>query len=175
MSKAISIAKEFVRRSCSDDIEVGPLTSHCLQELLYCAQGWSIVLRERQLFPDEFEAGQNGPMLPDVFDVGAHESGAVLVALDQFDEAPDVLDDEAEFVTAVWNAYKSNSQIGHDAVAIAAIEELFGQLSIPEPLRAYREKRLDRERKAASAISARPPLDAERLRAAAQIRKVQTV
>ncbi|WP_217615945.1 Panacea domain-containing protein [Cellulomonas sp. GbtcB1] len=38
-----------------------------LQKLCYMAQGWSLALRGRELFPENFEAWRNGPVSRDLF------------------------------------------------------------------------------------------------------------
>jgi uncharacterized phage-associated protein len=197
MSKAISIAKEFLRHSYSD-VEVDPLTNLRLRKLLYYAQAWSLVLRERQLFPEELEAWRYGPVVREVYYQAPHGGGAEVILADALAEAPDALADEIDFVTAVWDAYKSESAIGlsisthqelpwkttwgkrppeasgSDPIPIEVIEEFFGQRTIPAPLQAYRQARQEQVRKAASSVMARPPFDVDRLRAAAKVHKSPT-
>jgi uncharacterized phage-associated protein len=45
----------------------GEISAMKLQKLMFYAQAWNIVWEERELFPDEFEAWANGPVLPSLY------------------------------------------------------------------------------------------------------------
>ena len=60
MSSARSVAKELVRCSLSEQVP-DPLTYSRLQALLYYAQGWSLVLRNSEFFPEEIVYTPDGP------------------------------------------------------------------------------------------------------------------
>jgi hypothetical protein len=53
MPSALSIAKEFARLADADGVVLCPEKLQCL---LYYAQGWSLAVRDSQLFPEAIEA-----------------------------------------------------------------------------------------------------------------------
>ncbi len=182
MSKSLSIAKEFLRRSYGLG-KHNPMTSLQLQQFLYIAQGWSLILRERELFPEDLDMRPSGPAVGDVFRRSFGDKD--IVPASAFDDAADALADESEFVKAVWEAYNDPSVVpaasphqngvSHsNSIAIEELEDFFDKLPVPEPLQSYRRMRLEREAKAAASLAARPPLDIDRLRAASKYPKTQT-
>lgn len=196
MSKAISIAKEFLRQSYTDAVEIDPVSNLRLHKLLYYAQAWSMVLRERDLFEEDFQAWRHGPVIPAVYQrlKSAAADGSVVIPEHWLDEVPDPLPDEADFVRAVWDSYKSYSAIGlanktheeapwknvwgsrpasdlgSDVIPVGAIEEYFTVLEAPPPLAQYRRNWLEANARAEMDLAARTPLDAGRLLAAIQNR-----
>ena len=51
------------------DREAGDLITHLkLQKLLYYAQAWSLVLNQKALFEEDFEAWTHGPVLPSIYE-----------------------------------------------------------------------------------------------------------
>ncbi len=54
---------------CNIDREAGDSITHLkLQKLLYYAQAWSLVLKGKSLFEEDFEAWAHGPVLPSIFE-----------------------------------------------------------------------------------------------------------
>jgi len=45
----------------------GEVSAMKLQKLMYYAQAWSLVWEEEPLFPDDFQAWANGPVLPTLY------------------------------------------------------------------------------------------------------------
>lgn len=62
MATIFDTAKYITERS-------GEMSAMKLQKLMFYAQAWNIVWQERELFPDEFEAWANGPVLPSLYQV----------------------------------------------------------------------------------------------------------
>jgi uncharacterized phage-associated protein len=55
-----------VAKYISDNL--GEMTAMKLQKLCYYAQAWTLAWDEAQLFDDEFEAWENGPVCPELFE-----------------------------------------------------------------------------------------------------------
>lgn len=47
----------------------GEMSAMKLQKLMFYAQAWHLVWQERELFPDDFEAWANGPVLQSLYSV----------------------------------------------------------------------------------------------------------
>lgn len=63
--KAVEVSKLFLFWSAKNGDN--PITNLKLQKLLYYAQGWSFVELKKELFEDEIEAWQYGPVVPGVY------------------------------------------------------------------------------------------------------------
>src|ERR1035437_1765804 len=83
-------AKYFVKKS-KQDPEKG-LDALKLQKLLYYAKAWGMVLKNNQLFPDQFQAWVHGPANPKVwqafreFDFTAPHPEIVSMSFDEFNK-----------------------------------------------------------------------------------------
>jgi uncharacterized phage-associated protein len=184
MSSANSVAKEVVRISGSGPLPDLP-TSYRLQCLLYYAQGWSLVLRDSELFPDDITALDEGPAVPAVIEVKGEDPPWQLIRPDSFGQEPDLDDeDEVVFLRHLWLAYgdlspsglfaliqseppflkakKEREGGGKGLIGMNDLRESFSHRpGIPAALEAYRRHRQDRERDAELAILSSPPLDKE--------------
>jgi uncharacterized phage-associated protein len=185
------VAKEFVKLALSGD-EEDPLTNLRLQKLLYCAQAWSLILRDSELFADELQAWQHGPVVPTIYHQPPDGHGSNLLRLEAFADVPDLQGDEAEFVKRVWEAYNLYSALqlckmtrqempwrktwgdrpahatGQDTISIGDLEDFFGKQPVPASLAAYREERRQKEEEAERQLAVLPPLDPARLTAASR-------
>jgi uncharacterized phage-associated protein len=92
---------------CSIDRDAGDSITHLkLQKLVYYAQAWSLVLLERPLFEEDFEAWAHGPVAPSLY--GEHKGFG-------WDSLPlpsvcNHLDDDAEeLLTQVLDTYGQHS------------------------------------------------------------------
>ena len=61
---ALDIAKYFIWKS---NKESKPITNKKLQKLLYYAQAWHLILKEKPLFDDDIEAWIHGPAISSVY------------------------------------------------------------------------------------------------------------
>lgn len=101
--KIMLAAKYFVKKS-KEDPEKG-LDALKLQKLLYYTKAWGMVLKNRQLFPDQFQAWVHGPANPKVwqayreFDFAAPHPEIVAMSFDEFNK------DEKEVLENIWNVY----------------------------------------------------------------------
>ena len=106
MSPALEVAKHLLRLSAAGE-EPDWLCHMRLQKLLYYAQGWSLAVRGRALFPEVVEAWQYGPVVGGLYPVFRRYGHASIPPEDIDDAHLDAA--EAEFVTVIWNAYKQFS------------------------------------------------------------------
>jgi|GEM_PF-672755 len=171
MSVAMSISRELVRLSLVGE-EPDPLTPLRLQKLLYYAQAWSLVIRDAQLFPEEIQAWQNGPVVADVHRAIRNTGASRDIVLISLPDAPDPDPDDAEFVLALWESYsgesatalvrsthseppwiaawgdRSETDSGCDPISVAELIDYFGGRELTGPLAAYKKK-MEREEDAA--------------------------
>ncbi len=187
MSQVFSLAKELVKLSLQGD-ESDPLTNFRLQKLLYYAQAWSLVLRETELFPEEIRAGQNGPVVEEVYRKLSDGRCAACVPENAFDSAPDLDSEDAAFLKHFWEAYSGYSasqlyRMTHSEIPwlkswkdrptenapipVEEIEEYFSRQTVPAPLAAYRHDLRKREEQAEMKLRGIPPIDVGRFKAAA--------
>ncbi len=110
MPSASHIAKYFLAHSC--DRDEGDLISNLkLQKLLYYAQGFSLAIYGRPLFPDRLEAWTHGPVVPSVYREYSYcGSGAIPEPSDfdlaNYDEDTKSLLDEVYSVYGQYSAWK---------------------------------------------------------------------
>lgn len=190
MSLAISVAKELTRLADSGP-EPDPLTNLRLQKLLYYVQGWSLVARESQFFPEGIEAWRHGPVVPDVYHGLPKDLGCDPIIQDYFQNAPDLSAEEQRFVSSVWEAYKGYSATalrqkthqespwkdawgdrpadgsGNDPIGIDAIDVFFASQDMPGPIERYERERIHMERDATRKLAERPRINKAKLAARA--------
>jgi uncharacterized phage-associated protein len=191
VSQVFSLAKELVKLSLSGE-ERDPLTNLRLQKLLYYAQAWSLVIRERELFSEEIVAWRHGPVVPVVYRALPGGIGACAIPADSFTGVPDLEPEDAAFMKSVWEAYNPYSALklsrmtheelpwqkawggrprdghGDDPIRIEDLEDFFGKQTVPAPLETYRQELRRKEEEAAKRLLVIPALDTDRLVAAAK-------
>jgi len=64
--------------------QTGEVSAMKLQKLMYYAQAWNLVWEEEALFPNDFQAWANGPVLPTLY---ARHRGMFKVDASLFSEA----------------------------------------------------------------------------------------
>lgn len=69
MYHPVAVANDFIRRAQRDGLR--DLDRRKLQDLLYCAHGWSLGILGRPLLRGEFLATEDGPLLPVVDEAAA--------------------------------------------------------------------------------------------------------
>jgi uncharacterized phage-associated protein len=116
MAKALEVAKVYLELA-SAGVEADPISNLRLQKLLYYAQGWSLALRHAPAFSERIEAWALGPVVPDVYHALKHH-GAGAIPADAI-LADSLEDDDAGFVSEVWEAYK-----GFSATKLSAMTHL---------------------------------------------------
>lgn len=108
LTNAIGVARYLVSLAAGED-EPECLSPMRLQKLLYYAQGWSLAERNAPLFKEQIEAWAHGPVVPEVYQTF---KGFGRVAIPETEAAVDALSQEdSEFVSRVWDAYKGYSAI----------------------------------------------------------------
>lgn len=182
MPKAVSVAKEFARLAGAGE-EPDPLNNLRLQKLLYYAQGWSLVTRKTQLFPERTEAWRYGPVVREVYEGLPPDHGKKPIEEDYFSGAPNLAPEDAYFIGAVWEAYKRFSatallEMTHkedpwkkvwgdrkptdrceDEITVELMEEYFSIQDMDAALSAYEHRLEEMEKSAWEAINEMPQFD----------------
>jgi uncharacterized phage-associated protein len=144
MATVFDVAKYITERA-------GEMSAMKLQKLMYYSQAWSLVWDEQPLFPNDFEAWANGPVLPDLY---AWHRGRFKVDATLFPEADSrrLNEDERDTVDKVlgfygektaqwlsnlthqeipWLAARGDTPVGHPSNAVitqAAMHEYYSSL-----------------------------------------------
>jgi uncharacterized phage-associated protein len=99
---AKQVAKYFIWKSQSEE---KPITNKKLQKLLYYAQAWSLVLRNKKLFSDKIEAWVHGPAIRDVyFEYRKFGFGPISENVRKNDLGK-ISENTKEFLDQVWSVY----------------------------------------------------------------------
>jgi uncharacterized phage-associated protein len=101
--KAIVVAHYFMAKSRKS--KRSDFSNKKLQKLLYYAQAWSLVLRDKKLLNDRFEAWIHGAAIPAVY---RHYKPYGFNNIEEdFDESEfsSLSDDEKRLLDEVWNIY----------------------------------------------------------------------
>jgi len=101
MQNALDVAKYFL---CRVDRDAGDTISALkLQKLVYYAQAWSLVLRNKPLFREDLQAWPHGPVVYEVWDYYKAYKHTDIPAPKQC--KLNFSDTEQEVLEEVWNAY----------------------------------------------------------------------
>jgi uncharacterized phage-associated protein len=99
----------FILKLAASENEPEPITHLRLQKLMYYVQGWSLANRGRPAFSGRIEAWAHGPVVKELYPLLANFGNAPIPTNGLDKEASLISTDDAEFVAAVWNAYKGFS------------------------------------------------------------------
>ena len=81
------------------------ITNKKLQKLLYYAQAWSLVLRDKKLFKEKIEAWVHGPAVRGVYlEYKKFGFGAITLSVSD-DDIKKISDDTRKFLDQVWSVY----------------------------------------------------------------------
>jgi len=112
MTAAIQTAS-YLLRLAADETEPVCLTHLHLQKLLYYSQGWSLALRDQELFADRVEAWRHGPVVSNLYGKFKSYGYRPIRVFDS--SAADALKPNQKFLIAsVWSHYR-----GYSAIALA--------------------------------------------------------
>ncbi len=103
MYNAITVADEILRLAKKAGKFLTPLQ---LMKLVYISHGWSLAIRNVDLFPDRIEAWKYGPVIPDLYQATKHfgRNAIPFSAID--DEKPHSVDDATlNFLGEVFKQY----------------------------------------------------------------------
>ena len=103
MPTARDVANHFLLIAAADEDGEG-LTHLKLQKLLYYAQGFHLAIFGQQIFPDQIEAWEHGPVVPSVWLVFKSQGSTPLPAPDAVDEG-NLSSEQRELLNDVWNTY----------------------------------------------------------------------
>jgi len=102
MASAKDVARFFLTLSEPDE---GDFISNLkLQKLCYYAQGFSLALRGKPLFPDQLFAWDHGPVVPELYRAYKEHGGNAIPVPEDFD-LKRLKKDERALLADVWNAY----------------------------------------------------------------------
>jgi uncharacterized phage-associated protein len=103
-NKVFDVADYFL---CLQDLDAEDFISNLkMQKLCYYAQGFSLALDGIRLFPNDIEAWQHGPVVPDLYHRYKDCAAGRLYVSDDFD--PDVLSEEVRDI--LENVYQTYGQ-----------------------------------------------------------------
>ena len=99
---AITVADEVLKLAKRAGKQLTPLQ---LMKLVYIAHGWSLALRNIDLFQERIEAWKYGPVIPDLYHATKH-FGAMPIPLSAIDDKPAAVDvPTASFLEDVYSKY----------------------------------------------------------------------
>jgi uncharacterized phage-associated protein len=172
MTRVFSVAAELLQLDSSDQRR--------LQAMLYFAQGWSLVLRESELFDDDLEAWPSGPVVRAISQ-NQHNASAESLGAGCNPNGDPLTEDDREFLRAVWESYRTVSvsqllkmprrespwlkarQSSSDEISPhidhIELEAAFAAHSVPTPLQEYAQWRLKQEQRATEQLAAIPQFD----------------
>lgn len=99
--KVISVANYFLKKY-REEKEKG-IDAKKLQKLLYYAQAWNLVLNNKELFKDDFEAWVHGPAIYKVWDKFKTEDLEELAF--KIEDNFKFLPEEIKVLDTIWNVY----------------------------------------------------------------------
>lgn len=101
--KLSSTIKYFI--ALSKNLPENNLTNKKLQKLLYYSQAWNLVLRNKPLFKENFEAWVHGPAIPTVYKE-FKSFGCSIIRDDIKDEDfKNLSEDDRNILNEIWDVY----------------------------------------------------------------------
>lgn len=103
MYDVLTVADAILRIAKSKNKSLTPMQ---LVKLTYIAHGWSLALRERDLFQNRIEAWQYGPVIPDLYHA-TKQYGRNPIPLERIGELKDIAVDQQDsaFLSDVFDKY----------------------------------------------------------------------
>lgn len=102
MCKAIDTAKFFLSLQTGDASDA--ISNMKLQKLLYYAQGFYLAMYDKELFKDDFEAWEHGPVIPSLYREFSKYGSSAIPKPKSFTFRP-YTQEEKEFLREIYNAY----------------------------------------------------------------------
>lgn len=185
MANASMVAKRFIRLALAHKPEPDPLTNKRLQKLMYFAQGWSLGIRNCNLFSERIEAWAQGPVTPYVYHA-MPGVGMSFLGQNRFADAAELSADDSSFVDAVWEEFRKYtadelSDMTHrqppwtspragfpdgawcdGEVTAEEMADFFESQPVPPALKQYLADEEQRECEAAATLASRPPIDLDK-------------
>ncbi len=110
MVKALHVARQLVLLAAAEE-EPEYLSHLRLQKLLYYVQAWSLVNRDRPMFPEKIEAWAHGPVVSDLYTTFAtYGDGPIPLGIARGEQI-ELDDEDKDFVASVWEAFKDYSAV----------------------------------------------------------------
>jgi uncharacterized phage-associated protein len=82
-----------------------------LNRLLYYVQGESLVIRDKPAFAGHIEAWKSGPIVPSICLISPNAISTICTRT-MMNKAPDLSDDDKDFVKTIWDGLKGYSSLG---------------------------------------------------------------
>lgn len=102
MCDCLKVAEYFL--SMQDGDAGNAISNMKLQKLLYYAQGFAMVILERPLFEDDFEAWEYGPVVRNIYDKYNYYGSNALPKPDDF-SLHQYSKEEKEFLNEIYDVY----------------------------------------------------------------------
>jgi uncharacterized phage-associated protein len=81
------------------------LTNKKLQKLLYYSQAWNMVLRDKPLFKEDFQAWIHGPAIPEVYQTFKNCGSAVIDIDVNKEDYKALTNDDKKILDEIWRVY----------------------------------------------------------------------
>lgn len=103
MYDVLNVADAILKIAKARGVKLTPMQ---LMKLVYIAHGWSLGIRNRDLFPNRIEAWQYGPVIPDLYHA-TKKFGRTAIPLEMIDDPADmpVTAEDAAFLEDVFEKY----------------------------------------------------------------------
>lgn len=99
---AITIADEILKTAKRSGVKLTPLQ---LMKLVYIAHGWSLAVRNQDLFKNRIEAWKYGPVIPDLYQATKH-FGRNAIPHERITDDPSGVDSDTQiFLEDVFSKY----------------------------------------------------------------------
>lgn len=111
MANVFDVAKYILERQ-------GALSTWKLQKLCYYSQAWAIAWTEHELFPEDFQAWENGPVCPELY--YSHRGKYMVGSADMKGSSAHLTEDQKETINTVlqhygsWEPYELREQTHHE-------------------------------------------------------------
>ena len=101
--KLIATIKYFI--ALSNNSPKKSLTNKKLQKLLYYSQAWNLVLRDKALFKEDFQAWVHGPAIPEVYkEYKGYGCSVIDVDVNENDFKA-LTEDDKKILDEIWQVY----------------------------------------------------------------------
>lgn len=150
-SKALIAADYFIKKQ---DASSKCLTNKKLQKLLYYAQAWSLVLKDKTIFSEDIEAWVHGPAIPIVYEAfkefGRNCIQGLSIDANEFSE---LTDGDKAVLDMVWDLYgkydgdylevlSHSEEPWQKARGSCQADEISRAIITPESMRSFYEQKL---------------------------------
>lgn len=105
MATVFDVANYFLNFAAKDETSGELLSNLKLQKLVYYAQGFSLAIYNKPLFPEPIEAWTHGPVVPDLYRRFKDFGGSPIPPPADFDASAIFSGEEIELLDEIYNMY----------------------------------------------------------------------